>query len=215
MPIAQHNRLTFTGVFTSGTIDYEIWSWGLKFPTLVSGAPGTIASFQAQADAAVTAYSTHLKPLFGPTIKLTRVRAAAHQPGGLTYTDANGSYVHADAITAQSGSFSPAVIAPLQTALVVSLLTPQAGASGKGRVFLPYPGHGVGQDYLLSTAGQTLVANSFKAFLTALKTSSGDARVFSSKGTSAPVTSIKVGRVPDTQRSRRSAALENYVTLPL
>ena len=224
MAAPAHTRITFSGVFGSTTQPIEIWAFNLSArPVLGTQPPGNA---QMAADVAA-AYTTHLKPLYDTDVTLTRVRIASLGPEGLVSKDGNGAYNQVDHNTAVSGA-NGAVAAnrkPLQTALVVSLTTGRAGPTGKGRFFLPWPSPQLlDTEYRISATQAATNAASAKAFLNAVSTAVGAPLVVASGGSVKPgglgpaltnVTGVRVGRVPDTMRSRRSALLEGYSALSL
>lgn len=208
MPLPPFDMLTFSGVFGAAASPFEDWSWTVK---LEGGTPNTVNNEAAWAFAARERYATHLAPLFGSEIVLMRTRFSRHAAGGLVERNADGGYVQGDDDTQVPGTATSFVRYPLQTACVVSLVTPRAGASGKGRCFLPFTSHALSSDYRLTTTNQGAIAAQFKAFLDSIAAGFTTRPVVaSSKGFRSPVTAIRVGRTLDTQRSRRTDLLEGY-----
>lgn len=218
MPAPAHTRITYSGVFGSPSQPTEIWAFNLSAaPMLGTQAPGN----QGIADACAAAYATHLKPIFDTDITLTRVRLATIGPGGLVGKDPQGGYMQVDWVgqTPGANGATAANRKPLQTALCISLTTARAGATGKGRFFLPWPpAQQLDADYRVSAAQATGNATTAKAFLNAVKAAIGVDLVVASGGSVktgqgpalSVVTGVRVGRVPDTMRSRRGALLEGY-----
>lgn len=114
---------------------------------------------------------------------------------------------------------------PNQCAIVVSLRSQTAGARGRGRFYLPCLATSVdGNGRLPSLARSTVLART-KTLLDALSAGAtadlgaGPQRIIvasgAGTGSNAGVTSIRVGDVIDTQRRRRDALVEAYVTAEL
>lgn len=209
MTVPAHRRLTFSGVFGSIASPYEQWSFRLNMGIGEGGGdPAGLTT------AALDAYTTHLAGLIRPHAILTEVKYAEILAG--TTLSPGGVYAGEPTILAANvpGAASAATQAPPpQIALAVSLQTETRGASGRGRFYLPAPGGGiVVTDGLLAPTAAQSVATSAGAFLSALNgpLGFGDVSVISSKGTSAVVTSVRVGRAFDTIRSRRRSILEGY-----
>jgi hypothetical protein len=219
MPVVPHQRLTFSGVFGSVASPVEIWNWGLALERIVD-----VGQMETGVAAARQAWVTHLAPIQPPSVNLTRVRIADINELGRVNVTSTGAYVQRDAVTPAAGTGSAGTaVMPLQTATVVSLMTNRAGPTGKGRFFLPWTHQPLQNDFRMTEAASTTVATALKSFLNAVVagfTVSGITPVprlvvSSSKGYLSPVTGVRVGRVPDTMRSRRSALLEGYSTLTL
>ncbi len=167
-----------------------------------------------------------LKPVIGSNAILTRVRAAHIGLNGKTLLTTEGAYQQADEVTQVAGAGVPSNT-PYQVALTVGLQSDRAGVLGRGRFYLPAPSlmpnfvTGV-----LSTADQGSYATRAKEFVNAMNTAaqanvSGSFVAVASGGSllqnQAPavsrVTSVRVGRVLDTMRSRRNALPEQYQAL--
>lgn len=108
-------------------------------------------------------------------------------------------------------------IHPAQTALVVSLNTARRGSSGRGRFYLPMPAVPVSAtDLLISSANRDSVQGAAATFVNNINNQPGfDVAdivvvVASTKGVNSKVTGIRVGRVLDTVRSRRTSLPEAY-----
>lgn len=226
MPKPAHARLTWSGTFGSTTSPAEIWAFGLNTEPL------DVAVFEAQTLVAAlsTAWSTHLSPIMSTDVALTNVRAAAVAETGLVQRTAAGAYMQRDSGTSDTGDQPPSVGTrmPISTALCVSLMTPRAGVTGKGRFFLPFPAQTpIEADFRISTSRIAALADACKGFVNAVNAATAAAQpggtlsgqvVVASGGsvieglppTLTQVTGIRVGRVPDTMRSRRGALREGY-----
>lgn len=116
----------------------------------------------------------------------------------------------------QAGSVSSVLPAP-QTALAISLTTGRRGPTGKGRFYLPMPGVGVEAGPLtIPAVSRNQIQAAAAGFLNALNNRPGidgidvEVIVASTKGTNTKVTGVRVGRVLDTIRSRRTSLGEDF-----
>lgn len=212
-PVQPHSRVTLSGIFGPTATPYEIWSWGVNTTAFLTPNQTNLA---ALANGTQAAYATHLAPLYKSDVVLLKTRAAAVSPSGTVSKDAEGGYEQFDNVTSTPGTNSgTAVSFPLQTALVVSLQTGRAGPSGKGRFFLPWPSAmALSEGFRLSDANAATVRTGVRNFLLAVRAAAGDQAsllVVSYKGFASPVTSVAVGRTPDTMRSRRNAIKEGKI----
>lgn len=216
-----HARLTFSGIFGSQAAPVEIWSWGLTFAH-VDSLGGTTVEAAAKARAL---YAQHIKPLGYANTILTRTRVALLANGRNVTTLANGAYDQGDDTTAVEGGpyQGAAVFHALQTACAVSFTTARQGPHGKGRAFLPYQGEPLGPDFLFHEGHVTSLVTAVRNVAQGMSTGDGPKlgahAVISSGGKSgvasvSPVTGYRVGRVPDTMRSRRNALKERYIIGP-
>lgn len=211
-----HCRVVFEGVTGSVTGPLEHWSFGINFPHDVLPADGTQLVDDGVAAALKEVYSTNIAPIMMTDRILTLVKVSRVGADGHVEKRADGSYIQGEWQGTSYGA-GTTVGLPLQTALVVSLETARAGATGRGRFFLPFPAKAIDQwNKRLSPEDAADVAARAKAFLNGLAqvTTYGPV-VASSKGYLTPVTGVRVGRVPDTMRSRREDLPEGYVHLPL
>lgn len=218
-----HMLVTFSGIQGTQAAPLDIWTFGVRFQ-----------SNRWNPDAAAAAafaghYATHLAPLFTTRVRLQKVRVAQIGALGHVDRDSSGAYMQGDAIVDTPGSTALSSAAqglyPPQTSLVISLGSARAGATGKGRFFLPAPADQINAtDLRLSSSQVTALGNSVKSFLNAMGSwnpanttfgSWGGPAVVSSKGYVSQVTNVRVGRSLDTLRSRRSAMVEGYVTVQL
>jgi len=110
---------------------------------------------------------------------------------------------------------------PFQTAMVTSLRTPLAGASGRGRLYWPATGTTLVATNLRASPGDvTSILSSVKTYLTAIQASvtsqvpDSILAVWSrTLVTTLGVTRIQVGDILDVQRRRRDSQIENYQEL--
>jgi hypothetical protein len=147
-------------------------------------------------------------------------------------TTFNGCRVEARAATGELESLAEGVRAaavagsganphPFQTSLVVSLRSPLAGASGRGRLYLPATGMQIATTSLRPPpADMTSIASGTKTYLAAIQTAVTSQVPDSILGvwsrtlaTVLGVTRIQIGDVLDVQRRRRDSQVENYTEL--
>lgn len=224
MTVPTHTRITFSGVFGSTVSPVEIWSFNVHTGPL---SATTAANAATVATAARTAWQTNWGPLLSTDITLTRTRVAVVDSNSRVAKDFDGSFKQGDNVTAGGGSVAmPAASRmPTQAALVISLRSARADATGKGRFFLPFqmPNYALQTDFRLTSATADAVAAAAKAFLNGVASAasapivvaSGGGKAGGGTGYLSPVTSVRVGRVVDTMRSRRNAQLEAYSVLAL
>jgi hypothetical protein len=148
----------------------------------------------------------------GDSVVLTKTTVAEVGSDGLWQKNADGSFQKGEKIQDAAGTVVGGMYHPLQTALCVTLTTARAGASGRGRFFLPHRQMALGVDGLLSVAAADLMADTCKTFVNSVNAiaSLGQVVVASGRGFLTPVTGLRVGRVADTMRSRRKDQIEDY-----
>jgi hypothetical protein len=168
-----------------------------------------------------------MKGAFPPSLSFNEVRVAritVTSPAPLTGVGGKPHPVNYDVAT-QFVPFAPPIVGASQTTLpyevacVLSHTTGQRGKSHRGRTYLGPLGGGLmsGNTGLFGVAGVTTIAASFWTnFVQTLKTGTAGKQlqlcVLSTKlATTFPVTGVRVGVVPDSQRRRRKKLLENYV----
>lgn len=211
-PKPAHLRLTWSGVFGTLAGPIEEWSFGLALPTEATIDPFTDAQIDALAQGMRTCYVSTLAPRMPSDVILTECRFANVNGLGRVKLRADGSYVQGINTVPQPGLDNPVAI-PLQTALCVSLVTARPGPSGKGRFFLPWPSQFLNIGTKTLDANQaTVMLDACRDFLVAVNgLTPGDVSVASTKGYLSTVIGLRVGRVPDTMRSRRERVPEGYV----
>lgn len=215
MPTPARTRITWSGIRGSVVAPLETWSFSLNTRPDPLMDAFTEVQMKGVATAATTAYNAAWPPEMPSDVILTQTRVALLDGLGKTKVRADGSYRQGIDLQPISGGKALNYM-PLQAALVVSLTTGRAGPSGKGRFFLPWPGFNPNtQDKRLSTTDTVTLMNAARAFIVAVNAISLPVVVASSKGYLTDVTGLRVGRVPDTLRSRRRDALEAYETRSL
>lgn len=209
-----HTRITFSGhVGGSSTSITERWSFSLNSADAVAISGATEAELDAIAAGANAAYHGSLNNGMPSNCFLTSVKVASIDALGQYRQRGDGSYVLGEDNTIRTGVEAASGM-PLQVALCVSLTTARSGPTGKGRFFLPWPALSLDTTTrLIPTNQMTDVVSRTKTFLGALNDLTGiNLAVVSSKGYASDVTGFRIGRAPDTMRSRREDLIESYVS---
>jgi hypothetical protein len=211
-----HIRFQCAGQFGPVGGAWEIFSYGLS----VGGAGAVSAGADVLEDACQDLIDFHVRQATGisSTARLTSIKAA--------YVQADGTWQGAEAAYEVTGSWPGGAVnngsemphAP-QVALAVTLRTASNTPRTRGRFFLPAPAWGsLSADGLVAEVQAGSTAGSVVQLIQALNNQpgfdQGDDRVIvaSTFGANTPVTSVSVGRVLDTIRSRRNALREAYVS---
>jgi hypothetical protein len=193
----------------------EVWSINPVYRMNVQGQAVTVTQLQAIVTAVnAIAVPTTLRAVFNTSTTITGCRVEARSNTGVLQALAEGT--RATATSGTGGNDHP-----YQNALVVSLRSPLAGASGRGRLYLPATGIPIINTTLRPSStivGQSLTGA--KQYLQAIQTAvTGQVTdcilaVWSRKlSTTLGVTRIQMGDVLDTQRRRRDAVIENISEL--
>jgi hypothetical protein len=210
----EHGLLTVHG--TLGNPISEDWSFGLRGTFLT---PPSIAELQGICDASADPCAALVAGVCNTPTRLTHVKLAPIGLNGLYPPGRNAAeYVYVPPV-AMGGT---ATMVPFQQALAVSLgTTATRGIATKGRFFLPRPKLQVDPDGRHPADGILAIANLAKTWLNALH-GIGFLPAIMSQGTQAhpapehnSVTTVRVGRVPDTIRSRRRNLVEDYQQVTL
>lgn len=211
MPKPAHALAVVRGCFGSSDNPIEEWQIGVGLTIDPLHSDFSEAQFDALAQGVMDAYVTNLNTLTPSYCRVLQGRYSLVGADGRVQQRTDGSYKQGiyDSIVTGAGSATPAY--PTQVALVASLVTNRAGATGKGRIFLPMPALALDSALSLTEANAVSVANAVTDFLSDLNAlGSGTVSVVSSKGYTSPVTGVKVGRIVDTMRSRRERRVEGY-----
>lgn len=209
MYAAAHSLIVASGSMPGG----EVWACGLRtdVPTPDQGA-------QTVVDSCYDAWATLVgsaTALFSTGVSLERVQLRRIGTDGKTTS-------LFEAANKQTAVGIGTVKLPPQCAVVLSLMTAKAGRSGKGRIYLPLLGTNIGPDGRIASGGTGGVAGPGARLLTDINSAlaanqSGIPRVAvqsqAAGGGSSEVLAVRVGDVVDTQRRRRDALVENYVTV--
>lgn len=215
-----HYRVTVKGGYGQSASELEQWQWSVNVDA--DAVPVDDGGADALADAALAQYNavngmrTKL-----PAYAFTReIDVRFINALGLQERASDGSFIGtAVRSTVGPGTGSSTPVYPPHVALVCSLLTNRSGPSGKGRVFLPAPALAIDSgDFLLAEAAGDAIRDSLVGYINALNNVNntfpahglGNVSVMSTKGFASTVTGVRVGRVLDTQRSRRRDLLERY-----
>lgn len=224
MPVVPHALLTFSGVFGTPGAPLEEWVVGMRF-TRPLGATPTV--YAAEATRARDLWALHIAPAQPTNQHLTRTRVASVGSDGRIVVGPAGEFLQGDNVASVAGGSANSNPQPFSTALVVSLQSVRAGATGKGRVFTPFPAIPIGLNGRCDPTHIDSILGRWQAFVRALATVTSDSDpntpdvglgpllVVSSRGYASPVTSLKCGTVPDTMRSRRGRLAEAYLSRPL
>lgn len=200
-------RVSLNGAMPSG----EVWSVNPVYS--IGGDFGVpVSATQAQTIATAIANITPGAALLGamaPSTTFVGCRVEARSAAGVLESLAEG-------VRATPLNGTGSTIHPYQTAMVFSLRTASAGGSGRGRLYWPATGIGLGSaDYRLIPATATSLLAGMKSYLTSINaaiaaTLTGvSLGVWSRLGNSIqPVTSLQLGNVLDTQRRRRDTLIE-------
>lgn len=213
-----HMLLAAHGALPSG----EVWSCGFR----TVGAPGytpTQDGLEAAALSAANAWRVFQNTAsngWATGVTLDGVTARAINTAGVTTVLAERSP------TAAAGA-GTTLILPNQCAVVATLITTKPGRTGKGRIYLPLLGGGVGSGGRMSSTFCTTIANGVKTIITSINT--GLASAFPGAGATIvvgvqsqkivggggqpAVTGVRVGDIVDTQRRRRDSIAEAYISV--
>lgn len=205
MPYEPHGRLVFEGVRGTVAAPRERWAIRVNLNPVIPAQSG--APTPAQLDALGTAFDTRLGAHTTNDTRLTSVKWAFIGPDG-KYS--SGPVLSSELDLAGS-RLSEAHVD--QIAIAVSLNTATRGPRGRGRFYLPGPGFAIGPGSLMSATDAQSLATSAAGFLSDINAGwpdNGTVCVASSFGLNSPVTSVRVGRVFDTIRSRRASLSEDY-----
>ncbi len=209
MAYVPHTRITFGGTF--GAVSTAVEQWSFRFNL------NNVARAEDQAALATAlkdAWQTHLAARCRSRVRLTQVKVAE--------INAEGKYSTLDAPGIWSGDIaatgSDNTLIPNQVALAISLTTGQRGPSSRGRFYLPLPVYSAEADGRLDAASVNTMRTAAVAFLDAVNLAASNATLLTSRkvgilgrnGTNPKVTGVRVGKVPDTMRSRRRSMLEEH-----
>jgi hypothetical protein len=201
-------------IFGDAWAQSEIWQIGLRLDQLPTAPPseGQMTSLIEAAEV----WFTGMAPSFSSNVRLLGVKVAPVQADGL-YGDGN------DSITALldapvAGGSSQQTLIP-QASLCATLVTTRSrGRGSKGRFYPPPQGVPVGANGRIGAgeAAGTLAAHR-QLLIDVNSAGAGVVVVGSSLGAGSllQVVEVRLGKVVDTQRRRRNAIAEEYVSSPL
>lgn len=207
-----HSLLVLSGPLFTG----ERWSIGLRM-TRVSPA-ASVQTDAARAAPIFAAVRNYWAGNFGvgnqAKLDLIKVNTIA----------TTGKYLHPWTILEeQIPPVSPqggASAMPPQVSCVVTLETGATrGLASRGRIFLPAPIANVGTDGRMVAAPRDAILAGARGFINAVNGAAGGDRVIVAsdvrEGAARAVTSVAVGLVLDTMRSRRASLEEDRASLPV
>lgn len=211
-----HNLITWFG---DGWAQQEEWQFGLR----LDGAPATATLAQ------MTSLENALLPIFNSSdggisekARLLGVKQAQIGTDGLYIPNSNS----VEKLLASPKPGSVATTAYPQISYCITLQSARSrGLASKGRIYPPAVAFVPLMDGRILQAVAIGYGDLFKAFILAVNAVGLGTVSVMSKGSSVgatpgvgvtePVTSLRVGRVADTQRRRRSDIAELHVTVPL
>jgi len=203
-------RLTLNGIFGPLTAPVEIFSFGMNLmnPIAPAGPANAIDSYAAAAQAFFGSAGSYI----GEQCVLTQVKLAQINPAGTYLAPAEVRNVNT------TGGANSGPIHPPQVAWVVSLNARTDTRHQKGRFYLPGPRVAiVGATQRTAQTAPGEVASTVQTFLRAINAvdSARPVIVASKSGLNTIVTSVRVGDVVDTMRTRRDKLRETYSELAL
>jgi hypothetical protein len=208
-----HFRLSARGILVTNDAAKnptgEEFSYRLNLSRPLGGAPVEDLVDDMAAD--ISAYHARVTTGVNSRNVLTEVKLAKIRPDGLYDGNAAVRFVNIP-------GGANAVFHPPQVALAVSLLTGVRGPSRRGRIFLPGPAFQLTAEFMISENDAAGCALSTAQLLRDLNNAPGadpanspKVTIASLKGFNTDVTQVRVGRVLDTIRSRRTSLPERYV----
>jgi hypothetical protein len=203
-----HVYLTFSGdAFTQ----QEIWQTGLRLDA--SELP-TTAELEDLSDAYATLHADAAAGI-GNAVRYLGIKAALIGPDG-KYPNDTESIEYLRPTPLVGGG--PGIGVPQLSTVLTLNTTRTRGKGSVGRMYLPSSAFTPQPDGRMAVPTATALAQAGADFIDAINSiGAGAATVFGSTGagTAFPVAGVRAGRVIDTQRRRRSAITEEYVTVPL
>lgn len=219
-------QYVFGGSFAAGTVDQDVWQFGLKVP--LNGAidvQGSDAGMTTLANDAANDFATFWNTINGKYSSRVRpewVKANIVGTDG-KYQNTSKTYQH---VLAVNPGTSGGEMLPADVALAVTLTTGAArGRGSKGRFYLPAPSTSAVFQGRIDPQVVTLIGNAAKTFVTNIGNRPGldaafgyqDVSVMSAlgEGVTRPVTGLKIGDLFDTQQRRSNRMREVYTAFPL
>lgn len=209
-----HSLITFFGDAWGAT---ETWQFGLR---LDSGFTTSGEPTQTQLNTIRDAYATmHATASFSPTARYIGMKWAKIGEDG-KYVGGGDSITTFLATPLGGGSGTGSSVSAFpQICVVVSLTTDRLrGYASRGRFYSAPTNLPVGSDGRLAVAAAVSLRDRAKTFLDTVNGAGlGPVTVYSNvgEGLKREVTGVRVGRVVDTMRSRRSSLDEDYQAVAL
>lgn len=206
------NRVVISGPIGSPAV--ERWSVSLHFALADGGAISGVPALSAWAvgiatvlDAGETDYPI-MTASMSQVVQADRVDVYEYGASGPAIAQAGATY---------SWSGTGSSYKPLSTATVYTLNTSVAGRSFRGRAY--WPGVGINIQATGKWGVSAGTAAEFAEMLTDIEAAAPDPLIQSvvyspTRNLVTPVTSIRVGDAPDTQRRRDDGIAETYQTAP-
>jgi hypothetical protein len=216
-----HTRFECSGTIGPFGSAFEIFSFSIKTGQ-VDGAGEIGLNYYSDVMDDLAAFFGDPNSHISGAAVLTKIKAALITPNG-TWSSGKARLERDFAVRGSTASApSGAMTHAPQVALGVTLRTAFNNARQRGRFFIPTPNVPVNvTDGLIAAGDATAVANSVANLIHNINEMPGfDSNntgviVASTFGLNTPVNGVSCGRVLDTIRSRRSAPLESYVTVPI
>lgn len=201
------NKIVISGTIAGGL---ENWSCSQDYVLDGGGSVTGQSDLQAWADLAAAALSAgeasypQITGMMGAFVDATEVAVYGYE--------ANGPAV-AVGVSACGWSGSGTVDVPFSTCVCVSKRTSRAGRSGRGRMYWPALGASIGSNGEFVLPAE--IADQFAELVVDLGNVDGVSTAIAVVTSQVlnlvtPVTEIRVGDVPDSQRRRRDRLVETY-----
>lgn len=221
--VVPHIRVTVGGSMTGQVSTPEILSFGFA---LADPAGGPSISLPAAAQTlaianAVKTFWTAPQSAISSQACLRSVKVSLIGPSGRVAFRDDGSYFQDlysyGPVEVKGGGTTD--VQPYQLCIVASLASSAGSGAKRGRMFLPCVGQPVQPDGLITVGAADNVLGRVKALFTTINgLPPAEVVAIASEGSvkkglpprNYPVTSLRVGRVYDTMRSRRNALTESY-----
>nr|CRY97492.1 hypothetical protein [uncultured prokaryote] len=212
--------MVYYRVGITGTLgNQEVWSINPQFATSQNVQPSVAQMTAAAVGVAAVTIPTGLANAKSQAAPVTTVRVECRSDAGELLDVAQAAQTGS-----QTTSRSPST--PSQTSIVLSLRTDTPGASGRGRLYWPALGITPSPTTLrITTLERDVIATDAVTYLRAVQdalkaaispapsVATYELAVFSkTRGNHALVKRLLVGDVFDTQRRRRDAMVESYIT---
>ncbi len=220
MAYVTHLRWRISG-YLGGDPGPEIFSTGFAtdIPTDFAGLP-TDAQIAGVSSAIFDWWSASAAHI-GAEAQAKLLTVSLIGPDGHVVVDGSGAFVQ-KVVPCEVHGTTAEPTHPWQIANVLSLITTRHGPRGKGRMYLPIPAFAISGgkvDASQRAAALNTAATAMGAINSALEVDGAvgpfHVAVASSLGEIHPVTQLRMGRVLDTQRRRRDALTEEYLTVSI
>lgn len=209
MVYAPHARVQWGGTIYDSAdvlarVPVEIWSCTLNVAALAP-ADVTVAGAQIATEVA-TYHASTINVDARCVLEFVKVNRIG----------ADGRYTDPETISFAKNvkGNNNAAVGSIVTSMRVSLDDGSRNPRARGGFYLPCQTTTIGSDWRWPVIHQNNVADATAAFLNAVNAIPSVTPVIASSvdGSLRPITRVRVGRRPDTQRKRANALVENYVT---